>query len=50
MAYLFAGLVPGLFAYAAYSYLTSKFGAFVDLAQPLSRARRRRAAVDPLSW
>jgi drug/metabolite transporter (DMT)-like permease len=28
MAYLFAGLVPGLFAYAAYSYLTTKFGAF----------------------
>jgi len=26
-AYLFAGLVPGLFAYSAYSYLTSAFGA-----------------------
>ena len=27
VAYLFAGLVPGLFAYAAYSYLASAFGA-----------------------
>ncbi len=27
MAYLFAGLVPGLFAYSAYSYLASAFGA-----------------------
>jgi drug/metabolite transporter (DMT)-like permease len=26
--YLFAGLVPGMFAYSAYSYLTSTFGAF----------------------
>jgi drug/metabolite transporter (DMT)-like permease len=26
--YLFAGLVPGLFAYGAYSYLGSAFGAF----------------------
>ena len=27
LVYLFAGLVPGLFAYSAYSYLGSKFGA-----------------------
>ena len=27
LVYLFAGLVPGLFAYSAYAYLGSKFGA-----------------------
>ena len=27
LAYLFAGLVPGLFAYAAYSWLGARFGA-----------------------
>jgi drug/metabolite transporter (DMT)-like permease len=27
LVYLFAGLVPGLFAYSAYAYLGGKFGA-----------------------
>jgi drug/metabolite transporter (DMT)-like permease len=27
LVYLFAGLVPGLFAYSAYAYLGAKFGA-----------------------
>ena len=38
MVYLFAGLVPGLFAYSAYSYLATQVRRVLDLAQPLSRA------------
>ena len=50
LAYLFAGLVPGLFAYAAYSYLGAKFGAVSTSLSlylgPIVGAR----AVDHLSW
>ena len=49
LVYLFAGLVPGLFAYSAYAYLGSKFGA-VSTSLSLYLADRRRRAVDFVSW
>ena len=50
LVYLFAGLVPGLFAYSAYAYLGGEVRRGVDVPEPLSRADRQRGAVDPLSW
>jgi hypothetical protein len=59
-AYVFAGLVPGLIAYAGFAWLGGKFGSVQDLARALSWPARQRAVVvpdprraaeaNPLSW
>ena len=49
LVYLFAGLVPGLFAYSAYAYLGGKFGAVSTSLSLYLGPDRQRRAVDPLS-
>jgi len=43
LVYLFAGLVPGVFAYSAYAYLGAKFGAVSTSLAPLRMSSVNRA-------
>src|SRR6266850_591594 len=49
LVYLFAGLVPGLFAYSGLCLSRLEVRRGVDVPEPLSRADRQRGAVDFLA-